>query len=362
MALYPGEDQETKVSHTVLQNVVREVFKACGMSREDADLLTDTLVTADLRGIHSHGVLRVPDYAKKLLEDGVNPRGKPRIVKETGAALVVDGDNSMGQIGSAFAMGQAIERARAHGISFVAVQGSNHCGAMSYYTTLALAHDMIGIAATNALPTMAPWGGIDKILGINPLSMAIPANHEHPIVFDAAFSYSSHGKIRVFEQKGLSIPENWAFDAEGHATTDPSKAIPGLLQPIGEYKGTGLALITGILSTLLSEASYGTKLGNLVDGPRPGKDGHFYIAVNISAFVEPQRFKERVDGIIGEIHSSALAPNQDRIYYPGEMEALTEDQYRSEGIPLNSVTLTNIAEVAERLDVDPDLIPWDNRS
>lgn len=360
MALYPGEEQETRVAHTSLQEVVCEVFQACGMSQIDAELLADTLVTADLRGIHSHGVLRVPDYVTKLTSDGVNATGRPKIVKESRTALVVDGDNSMGQIGSAFAMRQAIERAQTFGMSFAAVRGSNHCGAVSYYTSLALPHDMIGIAATNALPTMAPWGGIDKILGINPLSMAIPAYHEHPIVFDAAFSYSSHGKIRVFEQKGLSIPENWAFDTRGHATTNPAKAIPGLLQPIGEYKGTGLALITGILSTLLSEASYGTELGNMADGPDPGQDGHFYFALDISAFVEPQRFKERVDGIIGEIHASALAPNHERIYYPGEMEALTEVRYRKTGIPLNAVTLINIAEAAERLGVDPDLIPWDN--
>ncbi len=359
MALYPGEEREARVSHIFLHKAVSEVFGACGMNTDDAHLLADTLVTADLRGIHSHGVIRVPDYVKKLQEEGVDPRGKPLIAKDSGVALVIDGGNSMGQIGSTFAMKQAIERAQTHNLALAAVRGSNHCGAMSYYTVIALPHDMIGIAATNALPTMAPWGGIDKILGINPLSVAIPASREHPIVFDAAFSYSSHGKIRVYNQKGLSIPDTWAFDSKGHPTTDPAEAIPGLLQPIGGYKGTGLALLTGILSSLLSGASYGTELGNMVDGPKPGQDGHFYLALKISAFIEPQSFKERVDKIIAEIHASALAPGHDRVYYPGEMEALIEDRYRQEGIPLNTVTLKDIAETAKHLGVDPALLEWE---
>ncbi len=359
MALYPGEERETKVSHKSLRKAVSAVFRACGMIPDDAELLTDTLVTADLRGIHSHGVIRVPDYVKKLQKEGVDPRGKPTIVRDSGSAVVIDGGNSMGQIGSTFAMKQVIERARTHNLAFAAVRGSNHCGAMSYYTMLALPHDMIGIAATNALPTMAPWGAIDKILGINPLSVAIPAGREHPIVFDAAFSYSSHGKIRVYEQKGLPIPETWAFDTEGHPTTDPARAISGLLQPIGGYKGTGLALLMGILSSLLSGAGYGTELGNMIDGPKPGQDGHFYMVIRISAFVQPQNFKERADRIIGEIHASALAPGHDRVYYPGEMEALTRDRYRKEGIPLNTVTLKDIAETAKQLRVDSELVPWD---
>lgn len=352
MVGYPGAGTERRVSADLLTQTCAGIFRACGMSAEDADLLADSLVAADLRGVHSHGVLRVSEYVGKFLEGGVEPRGQPRIVSESAGAIVVDGGNSMGQIGSAFAMRAAIQRARATHAAVAAVHGSNHCGAMAYFAMMALPEDMIGIATTNALPTMAPWGGTDKILGINPLGVAIPAEREPDIVFDAAFSASSHGKIRVYKQKGFPIPEGWALDAEGRATTDPGTALNGLLQPIGAYKGTGLAVVLGILSTLLSGASFGTELGNMVDGPTPGADGHFFLAMNIAAFVDPRIFKRRVDGIVRQIRNSRPAPGHQRVYAPGEMEAETEREYRSAGIPLNAETLAGIAAAADRLRVD----------
>ncbi len=217
MSGYPGTEREKRVSSENLQRLVSGIFQACSLSSEDASLLAENLVAADLRGCHSHGVLRVPEYVRKLKQEGVNPKGQPRIVQDHPAALVVDGGNSMGQIGCTFAMRKAIERARSSFIAAAAVRGSNHCGAMAYYAMLALPEDMIGLATTNALPAMAPWGGLDKILGINPLAVAIPTKEEDPIVYDAAFSGSSHGKIRVYHQKGLSIPGDWAFDSKGKA-------------------------------------------------------------------------------------------------------------------------------------------------
>ena len=166
---------------------------------------------------------------------------------------------------------------------------------MSYYAMQALPRGMIGAAASNALPTMAPWGGLDKIVGINPLAVAIPAGEETPVALDCAFSYSSHGKIRVFLQKGAAIPPTWAFDRDGRPTTDAAEAIEGLLQPIGEYKGVGLAIVFGLLSTALSGASYGTDLGNMVEGARAGQDGHFFLALNVAAFIATDEFHSRID-------------------------------------------------------------------
>jgi len=357
MSGYPGSETEVRVPYDVLCEVCRRVFEACGMSGADAGLLAETLAVADLRGVHSHGTLRVPDYVKKLLDEGVDPRGRPRIVSENAGAIVVDGGNSMGQIGSAFGMRAAIAKAKETALAAAAVRGSNHCGAMAYYAMMALPEDMIGIAATNALPTMAPWGGIDKILGINPVGIAIPAAEEPPIVFDAAFSASSHGKIRVFHQKGFPIPDGWAFDAAGRPTTDAGAALDGLLQPIGGYKGTGLAIIMGVLSTFLAGASFGTELGNMVDGPKPGADGHFFLALNVRTFVEPAIFKRRVDALVREIRTSRPAPGVDRLYAPGEMEAETERRYRGEGVPLNAVTLRGIRAMAARVGVEARNIP-----
>jgi L-2-hydroxycarboxylate dehydrogenase (NAD+) len=352
MSGYPGAERERRIPGDRLHAVVTRIFAACGMSGADAALLGQTLVSADLQGVHSHGVLRVPEYADRLLGGAIDARGRPRVVREAAAAVLVDGGNSMGQIGATFAMRRAIERARTTNVAVAAVRGSNHCGAMAYYARLALAEDMIGLAATNALPTMAPWGGIDRILGINPLAVAIPAAAELPIVMDAAFSHSSHGKIRVYQQKGLPIPGSWAFDAEGRPTTEAAAALEGLLQPIGSYKGTGFALVTGILSAVLSGASFGTELGNMAAGAPPGRDGHFFCAIQIAAFEAPERFKRRIDGIVRDIHASRRGAGGDRVWVPGELEADAERRYRREGIPLNDLTLTALARVARRVAVD----------
>ena len=349
---------ERRADADELLALVTAVFRRCGMDQADAGLLADTLVSADLGGVHSHGVLRVPEYVRKLTVGGVNPRGRPRVVREAGACLVVDGGNSMGQIGAHYAMERAIERAAETGIAAAAIRGSNHCGAVGYFAARALAHDMIGLATTNALPTMAPWGGAERILGINPLAIAIPAADELPIVYDAAFCGSSHGKIRVYQQKGLSLPEGWALDSQGRPTVDPATAIGGLLVPIGGFKGAGLAMIMGILSSMLSGASYGTELGNMEDGPRPGQDGHFVAVIRVGAFEDVERFKARVDRAIRQIHACRLAPGFDRVYAPGEVEHLNRIAYRREGIPLNAATLADLRRTAEELGVDTARYAW----
>lgn len=347
-----NEAGERRVDAGRLQALVTAIFEQCGMGEEDAALVADSLVFADLSGVHSHGVLRVPEYVKKLTVGGVDPRGHPQIVRDSAACMVVDGGNSMGQVGAAFAMRQTIERAYTFGLAAAAIRGSNHCGAMAYFARMALDHEMIGIATTNALPTMAPWGGSDRILGINPLAVAIPTGDETPIVYDAAFSGSSHGKIRVYQQKGLTLPEGWALDRAGRPTTDPAVAIDGLLAPIGGFKGTGLALLMGILSSMLSGAAYGTELGDIINGPAPGQDGHFVLALRVSAFEDLDRFKARTDRAIAQLHASRLAPGFDRVYAPGEVEAINRANYHRDGIPLNAVTLAGVAEAAEQFGLD----------
>ncbi len=349
MSAYPKTEHERRISPSELQARVQDLFERCGMGGNDAQLLADSLVAADVRGIHSHGVLRVPDYVEKLLAGGVDPNGRPTLVSDRAAAIVVDGGNSMGQIGAWFAMGLAIERAKATNVAVAAVRGSNHCGAMFHYAMRALPEDMIGIAMTNALPTMAPWGGKDKIVGINPLAVAIPSQDEPPVVLDAAFSYSSHGKIRVYRQKGEPIPATWAYDSDGLPTTDAAKAIEGLLQPIGEYKGVGLAIVSGVLSTLLSGASYGSESGNMAEGAKAGHDGHVFIAINVAGFEDVARFKSRVDGIVQEIRGSARAVGTSRLYAPGGLEAETEASYRREGIPLNEMTWEGLECASRRV-------------
>lgn len=352
MAIYPGSENDRRVPFDVLQRAVSAIFTSCGMDQEDAWLLADSLAVADLRGIHSHGVLRVPDYVKKLTDEGVDPRGRPRLVSDRGAALVVDCGNNMGQIGMAFAMRHAIHRAAETSVAVAAVRGSNHCGTMDYFARMALERDMIGIATTNALPTMAPWGGREKIVGINPLGIAMPGGSEGPFVLDIAFGQTAHGKIRVYAQKGAPIPEGWAFDQDGHPTTDPIAALTGLIQPIGGHKGIGLGMAMGMLASLLSGGAYGTELGNMTDGPIAGQDAHLCVVIDPSAFVEIGSFKSRSDQILRQMRGSAPAVADTPLLVPGELEARLEDGHRRDGIPLSEETLSGLAQAARDLGID----------
>ncbi|MGI9478402.1 MAG: Ldh family oxidoreductase [Hyphomicrobiaceae bacterium] len=352
MAHYPGEASERRIRQAALETAVGQLFGACGMSDKDAATLARSLVHADLRGIHSHGVLRVPDYVAKMTREGVNPTGRPKVISDRGGAIVVDGDNAMGQIAGQFAMQLAIDRARSVNIAFAAVRGSNHCGALDWYTMQALDHDMIGIAGSNALPTMAPWGGVDKIVGLNPVSVAFPSGATRPFVIDVALGATAHGKIRVYAQKGHAIPDGWAFDAAGQPTTDAEAALDGLIQPIGGHKGIGLAMVVGILSSVLSGAGYGTESGNMVDGATAGADGQFYMAINVAGFREIGDFKAHMDRIAMQYLESRRATEEAPLYLPGGIEAEITERHRRDGIPLNDETIALIAAAGRQLDVD----------
>jgi LDH2 family malate/lactate/ureidoglycolate dehydrogenase len=356
MAEYPDSDKERRIPPSELQAAVAIVFKRCGMNQADAQLLAHSLMRADQRGIHSHGTLRVPDYVDKLTAGGVNPNARPTLASDNGAALVVDACNAMGQIAANFAMSAAIERAHRMHVAIAAVRNSNHCGAMDYWALMALPHNMIGIAATNALPTMAPWGGTEKIVGINPLAIAFPSGSEAPLVLDIAFGATAHGKIRVYHQKGHQIPEGWAFDSAGRPTTDAAAALEGLIQPIGGHKGVGLGIVMGMLSSLLSGACYGTELGNMVEGPKAGQDGHIFMAIDVAAFQPITVVKSRVDNISRQIQTSRRRAGVDRLYPPGLLEAEFEQKYAVEGIPLNNETIAGIRDAARRLGIEDELL------
>ena len=352
MARYPGNDDEQRVDETTLVRLVADIFSACGMTSQDAWLVADSLVHADLRGIHSHGVMRVPVYVGKLLDEGVNPKGQPRIEREQGAALVIDGANAMGQVAVTFAMRAAIERAERSGVCTAAVHNSNHCGAMDYYALMASDADMIGLATTNALPTMAPYGGADRILGINPVGIAVPAGEHPAVVLDTSFGATARGRIEVYQQKGLALPEGWAMDADGRPTTDPAVALGGLIAPAGAHKGSGLAIMTGLLSTILADAAYGTRLGSVDEGPRPGADGQFIMVINPAAFAAIEAVKARTDGVVDEILRTRRAPGFDEVLPPGRLESNLMEEFAEDGIPLNQETIANIRAAAERLGTD----------
>ena len=189
-------------------------------------------------------------------------------------------------------------------------------------------------------------------MGINPLSIAIPADREPPFVLDLAFGATAHGKIRVYHRKGSPIPEGWAFDPDGHSTTDAVAAMKGLIQPIGQHKGVGLGMAIGMLSSFLSGAAYGTELGNMIEGPRAGKDGHFFAAINVAFFEDVRRFRERTDAIIRQVHESRRGSDVERLYVPGDIEAGLEVA-SADGIMLAAATVDGIIACAEKLGLDP---------
>lgn len=354
MAEYPTTETDRRIQAETLRKAVATIFAACGMRAHDAAMLAESLVHADLRGVHSHGVIRVPDYVHKLTKGGVDPTARPEIVSRKAGAIVIDGNNSMGQIGASLAMDQAIDAARDCAVALAALRGSNHCGALDWYTLRAAAAGMIGIVGSNALPTMAPVGGRDKIVGMNPISIAVPGGTEPPLVLDLTFGATAHGKIRVYHQKGLSIPNGWAFDASGEPTVDAAKALDGLIQPAGGHKGIALAMMIGIISTLLSGASYGTGLGNMVDGPTAGRDGQFFIAVDVAAFRPLPEFVRDVDAIVTEIHGSARREPDTPLLVPGEMERQFEARYGADGIILPARTLDDIRAAGLGLGIAKD--------
>jgi LDH2 family malate/lactate/ureidoglycolate dehydrogenase len=292
---------------------------------------------------------------KKLVVDGADPKGRPRVVSHQGAAIVIDACNAMGQVACALAADAAIEAARDHHVALAAIRGSNHCGAMDYWAMRPLASGMVGIAGTNALPTMAPWGGREKIVGINPIAIAVPGETA-PLVLDIAFGATAHGKMRVYAQKGEPIPEGWAFDADGQPTTDAAAALEGLIQPIGQHKGVGLAVMVGVLSSLLSGAAYGLESGNMVDGARVGTDGHFILAIDIAAFVPLAEFRARAEKVAAQITGSAPVRPGMTLYPPGGLEAAFESDYAAHGIPLNAVTINGIRAAAMRFGVPADAL------
>ncbi len=352
MALYPGTENELRVPQQVLRNAVVAIFHQCGMSPQDADVVAGSLVEADLRGIHSHGVLRIPDYVGKLRREGVDPKGQPGITKEFGNLAVIDGGNNLGQIGMMFATKWSIAKAKEAGIAFASIANSNHAGTMEYYARQALAEGMIGICGTNALPTMAPWGGKDKLVGINPFGIAIPGGKEGDFVLDIAFGETAHGKIRVFAQKGEPIPETWAYDAEGNTTTDAVAALEGLIRPIGGHKGVGMGMAIGMLSALSSGSGYGTETGNMIDGPSPGRDSQFVMAINVAELQDIGDIRRRSDVILNQIRQSARSAGTDRLFVPGEIEASLEAEFATNGIPLNDDTLDDIKSAARSVGAD----------
>jgi LDH2 family malate/lactate/ureidoglycolate dehydrogenase len=320
-------------------------FERAGLSGGDARITATSLVMADLRGVMTHGMVRLPIYVRNAKDGTLDPTAQPEVMQESGGTALLDGQNAMGQVVSTRAMELAIEKARKGGVGAVTVRNSNHFGTCAHWAIMAAERGMIGIAMTNGSAAMAPTGGLEMLVGNNPLAIAAPSNEAFPIVLDMALTVVARGKIRLAQMNGQQIPLGWGLDKDGKPTEDPASALTGSLLPVGGYKGYGMAVMVDMLTAVLSGAALSPELENmgftlnaadenLKKGPvEPGVGtGHFFLALDIKQFLPLAAFKERASGYAAMLHEAPRAAGVDRIYLPGEIEYLTETDRRANGI------------------------------
>lgn len=341
-----------RLSADRLEEFAHRVFESAGLDSNYAAILADALVRANLRGVDSHGVVRLDPYIRNLEGGGFNASPELEIQQVSGGAIVVDADDGPGQVGTLAAMDEAIEAASDAGAAFATVTNSNHFGTAAYYTQRAADENCIGFAMTNVGPNVAPFGGIDPYFGTNPLGFSIPTDREFEITLDMATSVVAKGKIHVAEEEGESIPDNWAMDKEGQSVTDPADVHA--LRPVGGPKGYGLGLLVDVCSGLLSGMGPSPEVDSLYDDySKPQRVGHFVGAIDIEAFRDVDAFKRDVEQVIDDLKSIRTSEGVSEVKLPGEIEADTMRERRREGIPLGSGTLDTLREVGERHGVDP---------
>jgi LDH2 family malate/lactate/ureidoglycolate dehydrogenase len=326
------------------------------MNEHDAVTVADQLVSDDLRGVLSHGLIRVRNYVQRLTTGAIDPIGEARVVQRKGATALVDGGNAMGQVVAVHAMEVAIGLAAQHGTGSVAVRGSNHFGTCAHYARIAADRDMIGIATTvSAGNVMAPWGAAEPLLGNNPIGIAVPAKDHPDLVLDISFSVVAGGKVLLAAKRGEQIPPTWALGPDGRPETDAVRAAQNVVvQPLGEHKGYGLALMMAMLAAVLPGAAFGRDVQSMRDDFDGAQDvGHWFSVVDPAGFTDPDEFRMRVDRAIDAMHGAARAMGTERILVPGELEAETEARQRTTGIEYPVDLVVELNDVAIELGVGP---------
>lgn len=328
-----------------VQEFCLELLGKLGVPKVRAAIITKSLLCGDLRGIQSHGVVRLPSYIERIKKGVMSATAPIEMVSSHQAVALLTANNTFGQVAGYEAMKLAISKAGKYGASVVAVKNSNHFGVTAFYSMMALKKDMVGLVFTNASPAMAPYGAKVPLLGTNPLSISIPAERQLPIVLDMSTSIVARGKIRYAALTGKSIPLGWAMNQEGHPTQDPLAALGGSLEPIGGVKGAALSLIIDILCGVLTSTALTGEVKTLTDASGPSNTAHLFAALDISRFNQAALFKANVDLVIERIKS---LPSVDGgpVYMPGEMEYHLAEQRCREGIPLDKEVLDALNSAA----------------
>ncbi|MCL6449716.1 MAG: Ldh family oxidoreductase [Acetobacteraceae bacterium] len=336
----------------LLVGFAARVLEAAGARRSDALITARVLVEADLRGIDSHGVARLPVYARRLKGGLINPRARLRGLKDSGSVLWLDAQNGLGPPAAARAMGRCLERAATEGLAMAAVRNSNHFGIAGYYAMMALDRGMIGVAMSNASPLMAPWGGRTRMLGTNPLAVAIPGGSGPPVVMDMATSQAARGKLEVARRLGRPLPPGWALGPDGRPTTDPAEGLAGLLLPMGAHKGYCLAVVIEALCGALTGGAMGPEVGELTAFDRPQGVGHAFIAIDPQAFVGLESLGRRMDEYGRKLKADRPAEGVERIYLPGEIEHEERLRRVKHGVPLPPAVRRELAALGAEVGVE----------
>lgn len=338
----------------VIENFMVSVLVKAGIPENDAKIVTDVLIQADKLGFDSHGVNRLkPIYLDRIKDGILNPVTSYQIVKEGPTTAVIDGQNGMGHVIGYNAMKMAIEKAKKFGMGMVAVRNSTHYGFAGYYALMAVKENLIGITGTNARPSIAPTFGVENMLGTNPLTFGMPTDEPFPFLLDCATSITQRGKIELYEREGKTLPKGWVIDENGESKTDPKEVLVDLttgkaaLTPLGGigeetagYKGYGYATVVEILSSALQQGAYLKMLTGFKDGKKvPYNLGHFFIAIDISAFTEVDDFKRTAGNILRELRASKKMPGQPRIYTAGEKEYEVWKTRKDKGVPFGDELL-----------------------
>jgi L-2-hydroxycarboxylate dehydrogenase (NAD+) len=346
----------TRISAAAITALIVDVLGKSGLPPADAAQVAELMTEADLTGADAHGVFRLPQYVRRLRAGGVNPRPDIRVERTALATALVDGDNGMGHLVVARAAATAIQLAREAGVAWVGARRSNHAGAAGVYAAMPLAHDMIGIYSVVASANHMPiWGGAETLLGTNPLAVAIPAGAEAPVVLDIATTVVSYGTVKNYKLQGKTMPEGWMVDRhDGRPLTDPARSHEGLLLPLGGYKGSGLALVLGLLAGVLNGAAFGREVFDFnANDDSQCNTGHFILALDIARFFAPADFKAEVDRHLRDLAASRPLPGFAAIRLPGAERRLRRAARLRDGVPMPAGLIGQLDALAAEVGVAP---------
>jgi LDH2 family malate/lactate/ureidoglycolate dehydrogenase len=333
-----------------LKEVAIQILRGLKATDEEAAIVAESLVQADMRGIDTHGVHLLTILAERVDAGMLQIPTNLEVLKESDATTLIDGVNGLGQVAVHKAMTMSIQKARAFGLGCSLVRNTNNIGILTFYTLMAAREGMVGIVMSNAASAMSPWGGAEAFFGTNPISVAIPGDIEDPaMVLDMSSSVVARGKIRRAARLKEKIPEGWAFDETGASTTDAEKALKGTLMPIGGPKGYGLAMVVDILAGLLSGSQYGSEVVTFHQLIGPTGVGVFTLAIDIERFMDRSQFQKLVQAYFTTIKASKKADGVPRIYLPGEIEFEKEKESMKEGIEIGEGVAKNLNLLLERV-------------